>query len=227
MIIVTGASGALGQHLARDLCDQDDVVGTYRRQAPDMAHDRLKLVQLDVTDPDAIQRFVVDTARGATRLTLLNLAGISISRLAVDTTAEDWDAVMNVNLRGSFLMCRALIKPMIRNRWGRLINISSVVARTGVPGTAAYAASKSGVIGLTRTLAREYARYGITANCLSLGYFEGGLTATLSEAQQRDILESIPLRRFGQRHEVADAVKYLIGASYTTGTCLEINGGLV
>ena len=226
MIIVTGASGALGRGLALDLCGTDDVVGTYRRQPPDIVHDRLRLAPLDVTDADSIARFV-DTVREGTRLTLINLAGMSISRLAVETSAGDWDEVMNVNLRGTFLMCRALIKPMMRQRWGRIINVSSVVARTGVPGTAAYAASKSGVVGLTRTLAREYARYGITANCLSLGYFEGGLTATLSETQQKEILAAIPLRRFGQQHELAEAVKYLIGASYTTGTCLEINGGLV
>ena len=226
MIIVTGASGALGRNLVLDLCELDDVVGTYRREAPDVAHDRLRLAQLDVTQPDDITRFA-DTVRDASRLTLVNLAGMSISRLAVDTSADDWDGVMDVNLRGTFLMCRALIKPMIRQKWGRIVNVSSVVARTGVPGTAAYAASKSGVVGLTRTLAREYARYGITANCLSLGYFEGGLTATLPEQQQKEILASIPLRRFGQKHELADAVKYLIGASYTTGTCLEINGGLV
>lgn len=226
MIIVTGASGALGRQLVVDLCETDEVVGTWRREPPDVAHQRLRLMQLDVTEPESVQRFV-DAVRSATRITLVNLAGLSISRLAVDLSPEDWDKVMNVNLRGTFLMCRALIKPMIRDRWGRIINVSSVVARIGVPGTAAYAASKSGIVGLTRTLAREYARYGITANCLSLGYFEGGLTNTLSESQRREILHSIPLRRFGQPGELAEAVKYLIGASYTTGTCLQINGGLV
>ena len=226
MIVVTGASGGLGRQLVVDLCETDDVVGTWHRQPPEIAHDRLRLFQLDVTQPDSVQNFV-EAIRSGTHITLVNLAGLSISRLAVDLSPEDWDDVMSVNLRGTFLMCRALIKLMIRDRWGRIINISSVVAWTGVPGTAAYAASKSGIVGLTRTLAREYARYGITANCLSLGYFEGGLTATLSESQRRDILDSIPLRRFGNPSELADAVRYLIGASYTTGTCLQINGGLV
>lgn len=226
MIIVTGASGGLGRRLVLELRECDRVVGTYFRNNPQIAAESIRLFRVDVTDCESIDRFVEAIRDGLTRITLVNLAGLSINRLAVELAPEEWDQVLAVNLKGSFLMSKALLRFMMRERWGRIINISSIVAQTGVSGTSAYAASKAGVMGLTRTLAKEYARYDITVNCLALGYFSNGLIETVPEAARKAILERIPLQRFGDVIEISRAIKYLIDASYVTGTVIEINGGL-
>jgi 3-oxoacyl-[acyl-carrier protein] reductase len=228
MIVVTGASGGLGQRLLDGLTDLDDVVvGTYHRHQPALTPgSRVQLHRVDVTDPESTRRFAAAIAPTATRITLLNLAGVSISRLAVDLPVGDWDQVVDVSLRGSFLMSQALLKPMIRDRWGRIINVSSVVAREGVVGTAAYAAAKAGLEGLTRTLATEYARYGILVNTLALGYFDGGMTHALSEEHRKAVTARVPLRRLGDVSDITEAVRFLVRANYVTGASLRIDGGL-
>jgi 3-oxoacyl-[acyl-carrier protein] reductase len=227
MIIVTGASGGLGLPLLESLTDVDLVVGTYNSNRPELPPaSSIQLYQVDVADQDSVRRFAEAITPKASRITLINLAGVSSSRLAVDMDAKEWDRVVGVSLKGSFLMSRAFLRTMIRDRWGRIINISSVVAQEGVTGTAAYAAAKAGLDGLTRTLAKEYARYGILVNTLVLGYFDGGMTQTLTEEQRKATLARIPLRHFGEISEIAEAVKYLMRASYVTGTRLRIDGGL-
>lgn len=228
MIVVTGASGGLGRSLLEGLANEDEaVVGTYHAHRPELAPgSRVRLYQVDVTDQGATRRFADAIAPDATRITLVNLAGVSVSRLAVDLDPADWDRVVDVSLKGSFLMSQALLKMMIRERWGRIINISSVVAREGVVGTAAYAAAKAGLDGLTRTLASEYARYGILANTLVLGYFDGGMTHTLSDEQRKAVLARIPVRRLGEVSDIVEAIRYLMRANYITGSDLRIDGGL-
>jgi 3-oxoacyl-[acyl-carrier protein] reductase len=128
-------------------------------------------------------------------------------------------------LTGAFLMSRALLKVMMKEKWGRIINVSSVVAQSGAPGTAAYAAAKAGLLGLTATLAKEYARFNITVNCLTLGYFSEGLIHTIPDSAKQALLGRIPLRRLGAHADVAGAVRYLMGAAYTTGARLDVTGG--
>ena len=227
MIIVTGASGDLGQYLVESFSETDSVVGTYHNNKPDFqATSSIQLYQVDVTDEESVRGFAETISASASRITLVNLAGVSSSRLAVDLDTAEWDQVVGVSLKGSFLMSRAFLRTMIRDRWGRIINISSIVAEEGATGTAAYAAAKSGLDGLTRTLAKEYARYGILVNTLALGYFDGGMTKTLSEDKRKAVLARIPLRRFGEPAEIAEAIRYLMRANYVTGTKLRIDGGL-
>jgi 3-oxoacyl-[acyl-carrier protein] reductase len=228
VIVVTGASGGLGRPLLECLANEDEaVVGTYHANRPELAPgSRVRLHQVDVTDQGATRRFADAIAADATRITLVNLAGVSVSRLAVDLDPADWDRVVDVSLKGSFLMSQALLKLMIRERWGRIINVSSVVAREGAVGTVAYAAAKAGLDGLTRTLASEYARYGILVNTLVLGYFDGGMTHTLSDEQRKAVLARIPLRRLGAVSDIVEAIRYLMRANYITGTSLRIDGGL-
>jgi 3-oxoacyl-[acyl-carrier protein] reductase len=226
VIIVTGASGGLGRGLVENLRDADSVVGTYYSQKPVVEHDAIRWMRVNVADPESVAQFAHEIDDDASRITLVNLAGISLNRLALQMSSSDWDAVLNTNLRGSFLMSQALLRHMIRDRWGRIIHISSIVAEKGVPGTCAYAASKAGLMGLSRALAKEYARFGITSNCLVLGYFQEGLTKTLPTEQRQAVLEDIPLRRFGLSHELASAVRYLMEATYTTGECIHVDGGL-
>jgi 3-oxoacyl-[acyl-carrier protein] reductase len=145
----------------------------------------------------------------------------------VELDAAEWDRVVDVSLKGSFLMSQAFLKTMIRDKWGRIINVSSVVAEDGVAGATAYAAAKAGLDGLTRTLAKEYARYGILVNTLALGYFDGGMTHELSEEKRKAVLSRVPLKRFGDVSELTEAIRYLMATNYVTGTKLRIDGGFL
>lgn len=222
MIILTGASGGIGKKLALELKKYDKVIGTYFKNKPAAG----KHYQLDVTSEESILNFLHPISSGLRRVTLINLAGISIDRLAHNLSLAEWNRVLSVNLTGSFLMSRHLLPYMMKEGWGRIINISSVVPQIGVRGTAAYAASKSGLVGLTKTLAKEYASYGITVNCLSLGYFSSGLINTIPKAKAELLKKDIPMNRFGEVKDIALAVKFMIDSNYITGAEIDINGGI-
>jgi len=159
---------------------------------------------------------------------LVNNAGITRDTLLLRMKRADWDAVMNTNLTGAFLLTQALLNSMLRARWGRIINVSSVVGRTGQAGQANYAASKAGLIGLTRSMAREVASRSVTVNAVAPGYIETAMTSVLEDKQREALLSHIPLGRAGSDEEVAHAVAFLASpqAGYITGHVLDINGGL-
>jgi 3-oxoacyl-[acyl-carrier protein] reductase len=159
---------------------------------------------------------------------LVNNAGITRDGLSLRMKRTDWDEVLQTNLTGTFLMTQAVLSPMLKARWGRIINITSVVGETGQAGQANYAASKAGLIGLTKSLARELASRTITANAVAPGYIETAMTAVLDEKQRAAMLEHIPLGRAGTDADVAHAVRFLASdeASYITGHVLDVNGGM-
>lgn len=159
---------------------------------------------------------------------LVNNAGITRDTLALRMKRSDWDDVLLTNLTGNFLMTQAMLSPMLKARWGRIINITSVVGETGQAGQANYAASKAGLIGLTKSLARELASRNITANAVAPGYIETAMTAVLDEKQRASMLTQIPLGRAGTDADIAGAVCFLVSeqASYITGHVLDVNGGM-
>jgi 3-oxoacyl-[acyl-carrier protein] reductase len=159
---------------------------------------------------------------------LVNNAGITRDNLMLRMKRADWDLVLNINLTGAFLLTQALLSPMLKNRWGRIVSIASVVGRAGQAGQVNYAASKAGLIGLTRSLAREVASRGITVNAVAPGFIETPMTAVLSEEQTEAMLATVPLGRRGTPKDVAQAVKFLASdaASYITGHVLDVNGGM-
>jgi 3-oxoacyl-[acyl-carrier protein] reductase len=159
---------------------------------------------------------------------LVNNAGITRDTLLLRMKRADWDDVIQTNLTGTFLMTQALLSPMLKARWGRIINISSVVGETGQAGQANYAASKAGLIGLTKSLARELASRNITANAIAPGYIETAMTAVLDEKQREAMLAHIPLGRAGTDADIANAVRFLASdeAAYITGHVLDVNGGM-
>jgi 3-oxoacyl-[acyl-carrier protein] reductase len=159
---------------------------------------------------------------------LVNNAGITRDTLALRMKRADWDDVIHTNLTGSFLMTQALLSPMLKARWGRIINISSVVGEIGQAGQANYAASKAGLIGLTKSLARELASRNITVNAVAPGYIETAMTAVLDEKQRATMLAAIPLSRAGTDAEIAATVRFLASddAAYITGHVLDVNGGM-
>jgi len=159
---------------------------------------------------------------------LVNNAGITRDGLMMAMKRADWDNVLGTNLTGAFLLTQAVLRPMLKNRWGRIINISSVVGRTGQAGQVNYAASKAGLIGMTRSLAREVASRGITVNAVAPGYIETPMTAALDAQQRAAILAQIPLGRVGTDAEIAQSIVFLASyaAGYITGHVLDVNGGM-
>ena len=190
---------------------------------------RAEAFALDVASEESIQAGAKAVLERFGKVEILvNNAGITRDKLAMQMKREDWDDVLTTNLTGAFLLTQALLRPMLKNRWGRIINISSVVGRTGQAGQVNYAASKAGLIGMTRALAREVASRGITVNAVTPGYIVTPMTAVLDEKQTSAMMAQIPLGRAGTEADVAPAVVFLAseGAGYITGHVLDVNGGM-
>jgi 3-oxoacyl-[acyl-carrier protein] reductase len=186
-------------------------------------------VNLDVTSPDSVKDAFARALKDRGRIdVLVNNAGITRDGLAVRMKPADWDLVLNINLAGAFRCIQAVLPCMMRNRWGRIINIASVVGQAGAAGQANYAASKAGLIGLTKSLAQEMGSRGITVNAVAPGYIETDMTKVLPEEVKEKILASVPLARIGKPDDVASAVKFLASedAGYITGLVLAVNGGM-
>ena len=233
--LVTGASRGIGAQIADRLAaDGLFVVGTATTDAGAAAiAERLADSglggRLDIADQASVEAFVERLADSpGMPSVLVNNAGITRDNLLLRMSAADWESVVNTNLTGLYRITRPLLRSMIRARWGRIISLSSVVARMGNPGQANYVASKAAVEGFTRALALEVGSRGITANTVAPGFIESDMTAALNERQTSRLLERIPLGRVGNGQEVADAVAFLASdrAGYITGETLHVNGGL-
>ena len=235
--LVTGASRGIGAAIALELARKGlRVIGTATSDAG-AAGIAAALAEfegcvgrtLDVTDGTASEALVDTIVKefGGVQI-LVNNAGITRDTLAMRMKDTDWDAVMDTNLKGVFRMSRAVMKTMMKQRYGRIISITSVVGASGNPGQANYAAAKAGVAGMTRALARELGSRNITVNCVAPGFIETDMTAGLSEVQQKALLGQIPLGHLGKPADVAHAVAYLASplAGYVTGQELHVNGGM-
>lgn len=186
-------------------------------------------VFLNLTSPDSIKEAFGDILKQFGRIDILvNNAGITKDNLALRMKKEDWDLVLSINLTGAFLASQQVIPAMMKARWGRIINIASVVGQSGNPGQANYVASKAGIIGLTKTLAQELGSRNITVNAVAPGFIETDMTAKLTEEQRAGMLAKVPLKRGGQPEDIANAVKFLASddAAYITGHVLAVNGGM-
>jgi 3-oxoacyl-[acyl-carrier protein] reductase len=182
-------------------------------------------IKLDLASPESIKEAF---AKAGKIDILVNNAAITKDGLALRMKKDDWDAVIATNLTGAFLAIQQVLQPMMKERWGRIINISSIVGETGNPGQANYVASKAGLIGLTKSLAQEIASRNITVNAIAPGFVETDMTAVLSEELKNNMLSHIPLRRLGQPEDIAAAVRFLASeeAGYITGAVLNVNGGM-
>jgi len=221
--LVTGASRGIGHAIAAELAKQGaKVVGTATTEE---GAKRIGGRALDVRDAaqcDALVKELGDIA------ILVNNAGITRDNLALRMKDEDWDAVLDTNLRAVFRLSRAVMRGMMKARWGRIINVTSVVGAAGNAGQANYAAAKAGVVGLTKSLARELGSRNITVNCVAPGFIDTDMTRALPEESRNALLTQIPLGRLGSADEVAAAVAYLASpaAGYVTGSVLHVNGGM-
>jgi 3-oxoacyl-[acyl-carrier protein] reductase len=235
--LVTGASRGIGRAIAATLAAQGfQVVGTATSEAGAQAisqalaaHAGCRGTCLDVNDAAATDALVEAIGREQGGLhVLVNNAGITRDTLAMRMKDEDWDAVLDTNLKAVFRLSRAVLRGMMKQRFGRIINITSVVGASGNAGQANYAAAKAGVAGLTRALARELGSRNITVNCIAPGFIATDMTDGLPEAQRAALLQQIPLGRLGTAEEVAHAVAFLASplAGYITGAELHVNGGM-
>ncbi len=236
--LVTGASQGIGRACALALARAGATVALAAR-----SQDKLAAVAAEIAAAGGqAEAFALDVAgeeslkAGAKAVLerygkveiLVNNAGITRDGLMMAMKRTDWDDVLGTNLTGAFLLTQALLRPMLKNRWGRIINISSVVGRTGQAGQVNYASSKAGLIGLTRSLAREVASRGITVNAVAPGYIETPMTAVLDDKQREAMMAAIPLGRPGTAEEIAQSVTFLASdaAAYITGHVLDVNGGM-
>jgi len=234
--LVTGASRGIGAAIAQTLAEQGHrVIGTATTaEGAERITDALvpwggRGAALNVNDAAACEALVDALVKEEGGLhVLVNNAGITKDTLALRMKDEDWDAVLDTNLKAVFRLCRLAIKPMMKQRMGRIVSITSVVGASGNPGQANYAAAKAGLAGMSRALAREVGSRGITVNCVAPGFIATDMTAALPEAQQQALLAQIPLARLGEAKEVAAAVAFLAGpgGGYVTGSELHVNGGM-
>ena len=235
--LVTGASQGIGRACALELAARGAKVVAAARREDKLATlveeirsggGRAEAVPLDVASKESIQAAFAEIKEFGVVTILVNNAGITRDGLALRMTEENWRQVLDTNLTGSFLCAQAALQGMLRQRWGRIINISSVVGQAGNAGQANYVSAKAGLIGLTKSLALEVASRNITVNAVAPGFIATGMTEALGEKVQEQILSAVPLRRMGQPEEIAKAVAFLASddAAYITGHILGVNGGM-
>jgi 3-oxoacyl-[acyl-carrier protein] reductase len=236
--LVTGASQGIGRACALELAKSGATVALAARSGGKLdavaaeiaaAGGQARTFWLDVSNEGSIRACAKDVLASLGKVDILvNNAGITKDGLALRMKLADFDDVLRTNLTGTFLLTQAVISSMMKSRWGRVINIASVVGETGAAGQANYAASKAGMIGLTKSLAREFASRNITINAVAPGFIQTAMTEELTEANKAAILAQIPLARYGSDHDIAAAVAFLASdaAAYITGHTLDVNGGM-
>lgn len=238
--LVTGGSRGIGRAISVALAEQgmrvyinysankaaaDSVVD----QCLGSAQGKASAIQFDVASKDEVEKAINTIKEESGRLdVLVNNAGVSHNCLLLRTKDEDWDKVMDINLKGAFLCCRAALKLLLRSTSGRIVNVSSVVGEMGNPGQVAYVASKAGILGLTKALAKELGGRQITVNAITPGFIDTDMTSYMDESQRGQYLAEIPLKSFGTPEDIAAAVRFLTSseARYITGQVLGVNGGL-
>lgn len=233
--LITGATGGIGGAIARSLHARGAAVAlSGRREAAlrELAAElgvRAHVVPGDLADSASVEALPKLAAEALGQLDILvNNAGLARDNLMLRMKDEEWDEVIRVNLTATFKLSKGVLRGMMKRRWGRIINIASIVGVTGNPGQANYAASKAGVIGMTKSLAQEVASRGITVNCIAPGFIETAMTDALDEVQKERLIGAIPARRLGTPQDVASSVAYLASeeAGYVTGQTLHVNGGM-
>lgn len=227
MIIITGASRGIGKYLFEKYSEEGkEVIGTYNNTRPKSKYSE-NYYKVDISDISQVEEWVSSISNEISNLTLLNCAGNSYNSFAHKVDIRKWKNVIDVNLIGTFNVIQSLLPIMREQEFGRIINFSSIVAQMGIPGTSAYAASKAALWGLSKSIAVENAKKGITINNLNLGYFDLGMISDVPANFQEVIKGKIPTGNFGNPNNIYNAIEFLIKSDYTNGSSIDINAGLI
>ncbi|PZX13951.1 3-oxoacyl-[acyl-carrier-protein] reductase [Celeribacter halophilus] len=233
--LITGASGGIGGAIAKALYEAGATVGLSGTRVEPLEAlaaelgERAHVLPCNLSDKEAVEALPKQAAEAMGSVDILvNNAGITRDNLFMRMSDDEWESVLNVNLTSTMKLCKGVLRGMMKARWGRIVNISSIVGATGNPGQANYAASKAGMVGMSKSLAYEVATRGITVNCVAPGFIATAMTDKLTDEQKDKINVQIPTGRMGTPEEIAAAVVYLASseAGYTTGTTLHVNGGM-
>ena len=234
-IIVTGASGGIGNSIVKKLCERGANIlasGTKLEKLEKLKSENknIKILKFDISEIEKIDQFIEDASSelGGNLDCLINNAGITQDNLAIRMSLEEWKKVIDINLTSTFLMSKSAIKKMLKNKSGKIINITSVVGHTGNLGQANYTASKAGIIAMSKSLAIEYAKKNININCISPGFIKTAMTDKIEEKFKEIIISKIPSARLGEPEDIANAVLFLASdqSNYINGETLHVNGGM-
>ena len=234
-VLITGATGGIGSALVNKYCEEGYNVfasGTNEEKLSALEKKYkpgIKCIKCDLSQNNEIEKLIEFTSKACDQIDILiNNAGITNDNLLIKMTDDEWNNVININLNSNFKLTRLALKGMVKNRWGRIVNITSAAAKIGNPGQANYVATKAALEGFTRTIANEVASRGITANCVSPGFVNTDILESVDNARLEKMLKKIPTGRMGETHEIANAVFFLTTeeSSYITGQVLHVNGGL-
>ena len=233
-ILVTGATGGIGREIVKKFISLEGSVlatGTNLERLDLLKKDfpNINIIKFDISNHSKIEEFVDNTSNQLSGLDILiNNAGTNMDNLSLRMKEEEWKKVIDINLTSTFLLSKYAIKKMLKNKFGRIVNITSVVGHTGNLGQSNYAATKAGIIGMTKSLAIEYAKKNITLNCVSPGFIQSRMTDNISESVKAVLTSRIPMARLGNGEDVANSVVFLSSdqASYITGETIHVNGGM-
>tara|TARA_B100000886_G_scaffold338449_1_gene301320 strand:+ start:851 stop:1588 length:738 start_codon:yes stop_codon:yes gene_type:complete len=234
-VIITGATGGIGDAITKSFVDNNAKVlatGTNKDKLNQLSntYNNILTLRFDISKHEEIEKFLDDASNmlGGNPDILVNNAGITRDNLSLRMSEKEWKEVLNLNLTSTFLICKYSLKKMLKNKYGKIVNITSVVGHTGNVGQANYAASKSGIIGFTKSLALEYAKKNININCISPGFIETNMTAKIDPKFKELIVSKIPSNRLGAPNDVANVVMFLSSdlANYITGETIHVNGGM-
>ena len=233
-ILITGATGGIGKALVKKFTSlEGNVLATgTKNEKLDLLKKKfpeISILKFDISEHSKIEEFIENVNTQLTSLdVVVNNAGIALDNLSLRMKNEEWQKVIDINLTSTFLLCKYAIKKMLKNKYGRIVNIASIVGHTGNIGQANYAASKSGMIGMTKSLAIEYAKKNITLNCVSPGFIQSNMTDKILESIKAVLTSKIPMSKLGSGEDVANTVAFLSSdaASYITGETIHVNGGM-
>ena len=233
-ILITGATGGIGNSLVEKFYNLEGSIlatGTNEEKLDSLKkkYPNIKILKFDISDHTKIEEFIDNSNTELSGLDILvNNAGITQDNLSLRMKDDEWNKVVHINLSSTFLLCKFAIKKMLKNKYGKIVNITSIVGHTGNIGQANYAASKSGIIGMTKSLAIEYAKKNLNLNCISPGFIETSMTDKISENVKTMLISRIPMSKLGSGEDVANSTAFLCSdlASYITGETIHVNGGM-
>ena len=233
-ILITGATGGIGEYLVKKFISLDGevlVTGTNEKKLENLKNEipNIKVIKFDLSNHSEIESFVDDAISKLNGIdVLVNNAGITVDNLSLRMKNEEWQKVIDINLTSTFYLCKNVIKKMLKNKSGKIVNITSIVGHTGNIGQSNYAASKAGIIAMSKSLAIEYAKKNIFINCVSPGFIKTNMTDKISEEYKNLLISKIPMSRLGSGEDVSNTVAFLSSdmASYVTGETIHVNGGM-